>query len=583
MTMIHRLPLLAFVTLALLACGGGSSTADDVDVADDTLVDEWRDAPDAIDKDPGGPEADLPRPEIDDETGGEVTDPLVQTRIDKGKYWLANAEPWMAKDEFEAALDLMGPSADEGTAGWLDARYGAGLAHLVYGAEQFLMFIQMLPGQAFGFPPPPEGVLPVDLPQQTENDYLAGAVHTLLKELRAEFAEADGYFAGLNDTELAWTIEGVPVYAGVQPMFVFRGTHTRVDLQLIRAVTDTFLWTCDLLVAQDFHTDVMTVISFVIGADDIDVWLILNTLGYLLEQDARFFQLAEEDGRALADDGYARLKGVGTHLIAALDALEGVEPTEETVAYFDPDKVGTLLVKNRVDNTDPDEPVESPLAMVFTDPVRQAYQRVLEGLSTPGQLVTWDDSLAQLGTLVVAISKSGLLKLFAGDKLPIDLSALEIHQAIVVVKNLIPAPIALDWGTFHQHPVGLRALLPRLGYNADGASASSFLIEWECPDEVAANNGQAAGAAGFICTSTAALADAPHFVGTPFEIPADGVTSRLPYLVWDDPTIGGLLFVDPSLVDGAQNVEPGWAPADNFTLNLALRGMLNGIIDMFVD
>jgi len=576
-----RPSLLAFVVLGLLACGGGSSGADtfpttDTDVAApdaDTADLPAEDTPDAA-KDPGGPDDDTGT-----ETHADVVDPQVQGHLDKGKYWLANAEPWMAKDEFEAALGLLGDSADPAVPGYVDARYGAGLAHLVYGAEQFLMFIQMLPGQAFGFPPPAEGILP---PQQTENDYLAGALHTLFNELRAEFAEAHLAFSLMGDAPLAWTIEGVPVYAGVQPMFVFRGTHTRTDLELILAVNDTFLWICDLLVAQDFHTDVMTVISFVLGADNLDVWLILNTLGYLLDQDPRFLQLREEDGRALADDGYARLKGVGTHLIAALDQLDGLTPDESTVAYFDPDKADTLLVKNRVDDTDPDDPVEAPLSMTFPPSVRDAYQRVLDGLSTPGSLVPWDDTLSQLGTLVVAISKSGLLKLFAGDKLPIDLSALEINQAMVVVKNLVPAPVALDWGTFHQHPVGLRALLPKLGYSGGGASASSFLIEWECPDEVAANDGQAGGAAGFICTADATLADAPHFVGTPYEMPADGVTSRLPYLVWDDPTIGGLVFVDPSLVDGALNVEPGWAPADNFTLNLALRGMLDGIINMFV-
>jgi hypothetical protein len=340
---------------------------------------------------------------------------------------------------------------------------------------------------------------------------------------------------------------------------------------------------CDLLVAQDFHTDVMTVISFVTGADDLDVWLILNTLGYLLDQDPRFFQLREDDGLALADDGYLRLKGVGEHLLAAFERLDGATPTESTISFFDPDLAAdTLVLRNKVDHSKAAGPEEVPLTMTFTPKVRTTYENLLTAISTPGSLATWDDSLAQIATLVVGMSKTGLLQFLLGDLIPIDLSALEIHQAIVVVNNLVPAPIALDWGTFHQHPVGLRAVLPRIEYDPDGANPSNFQIEWECPDEIAANGGQAAGAAGFICTADALLVDAPHFVGTPFEIPADGVVSRLPYLVWDDPTLGGLLFVDPSLVDGALNIEPGFAPADNFTLNLALRGMLDGIIDMFV-
>lgn len=558
--------ILLALALAALSCGGGASSHDA--------------GPDATDADAAAPEADTlgkdgdePNPEPVDsvEPGPEVVDPAVQAALDEGKHWLANAEPWMAKDAFLRALAL--------APGNVDARFGAGLAQLVYGAEQFLTIFQMLTGQAFGFPPPPVGLLP----QQTENDYLAEALHTLLNELRAELAAAEDHFDALGDVELAWDIEGVPLYAGVRPILVFRGTYTRTDLELIRAVTDTFLWVCDLLVAQDFHTDVMTVISFITGADDLDVWLILNTLGYLLDQDPRFFQLREDDGLTLADDGYLRLKSVGEHLLAAFERMDGVAPTASTISYLDPDlPADTLVLRNRVDHSKAAGPEEVPLTMTFTPKVRTTYENLLGALSTPGSLATWDDSLAQIATLVVGMSKTGLLQFLLGDLLPIDLSALEIHQAIVLVNNLVPAPIALDWGTFHQHPVGLRAVLPRLEYDPDGANPSNFQIEWECPDEVAANGGQAAGAAGFICTADALLADAPHFVGTPFEIPADGVVSRLPYLVWDDPTIGGLLFVDPSLVDGAINLEPGFAPADNFTLNLALRGMLDGIIDMFV-
>lgn len=565
--------LVVLVALGALACGGGSSTVDATpDATPDAPADVTPsdvDAEDALDKDPGGPEADVPRPEIDD----EVTDPAVQAAIDQGKYWLSNAEPWMAREAFEQALALA-PSS-------VDARFGAGLAQLVYGAEQFLTIFQMLTGQAFGFPPPPVGILP--LPQQTENDYLAEALHTLLNELRAELASAEAHFDALGDLELAWDIDGVPLYAGVRPVMIFRGTYTRTDLELIRAVTDVFVWVCDLLVAQDFHTDVMTVISFVKDADDLDVWILLNTLGYLLDQDPRFFQLREDDGLALADDGYLRLKGVGQHLLAAFERLDSLEPTEQTISYVDPAKpADTLIIRNKVDHSKAAGPEEVPLTMTFTPKVRTTYENVLAAIEVPGSLATWDDTLAQIATLVVGLSKTGLLAFLLGDLIPIDLSSLEIHQAIVVVNNLVPAPIALDWGTFHQHPVGLRAVLPKIEYDPEGANPSNFLIEWECPDEVAANDGQAAGAAGFICTADAVLADAPHFVGTPYEIPADGVVSRLPYLVWDDPTIGGLLFVDPSLVDGAISVEPGFAPADNFTLNLALRGMLDGIIDMFV-
>ena len=146
-----------------------------------------------------------------------------------------------------------------------------------------------------------------------------------------------------------------------------------------------------------------------------------------------------------------------------------------------------------------------------------------------------------------------------------------------LLKNLLPSALALDWGTFHQHPVGLRALLPLIA----GVGEGEFLFEWECLGEIA-ELGQPGAAAGLVCTKPATLVDAPHFVGTPYEIAADGVPSRLPYLVWEDPTWGGLVFVDPTRVAGATDVDPGYAPADNRTLNLAVHALIGGILDMFL-
>ena len=576
---------LLLLSLAAAGCGEGSSSgSDDAADADTTEAVEGTDVPDAAA--PDGADKDVPPVDAPDavdvpaDVPPDTTplDPEVAALLDEGRYWLEHAEPYMALDAFELALALAPEQPD--------ALYGAGLSEAVFGAERFLTFLQMIPGQMFGFPPPPEDAGAF---WATENDWLADELVTILSHFRDNFVNAAARFDALGEAP-GWVFEmsSVPVYAGVKPILRFAGDHGPVDRHLVQAVNHTLIWIASVITAQDWHTDVMTVIAMATDLDDFDVWGILGLINYLIEEDARFFAIDEDHGRQHADEAYASLRGVGAHLLAALELAREQQPGEGFVTAYDPDETSdTLIIRDRVVLGGWDVAEEEAFTLVIPTAFQELMQATLDAMETPGARHPWaDGALVQIGGLLTGMGKSGLLDLFGiGELLPIDLAGLEMHQAHAVARSLLPAPLAVDWATFHADPVGLRDLLPRLAEleGADGASIPA--MEWECGAEVE-EHGQPQSAAGFLCSKGAALVDAPHFVGSAHEIPADGLTSRLPYLLWRDPTVGGLLSVDATQVDDAllpDGLEPGYAPATNWSLNLAVHQMLGKILDTFVD
>lgn len=611
--------LLLLVSVILLsACSSGSSGSDDETTGDATS----ETAPDGEDDgvDPGdivkdGEVGDLP--EIDDaDATADIDHEALAVLIDQGKYWLVNAEPYFALEAFESALELAPQDPD--------ALFGAALAQQVYGSERFLTYLQMVPGQIFGFPPPAEeqtGFLPTsiqaslkELPmgafsllsvldslpdgvstQLSENDFLAEQLRELLGYFHEDFAAVETYLNTLQalpadafDLEsFEWSIEGVPFYVAVRPLMRFSGTYRKADLLLMRVTNDTMLWVLDLFLGQDFRGDVMTVIAFArsFGGGGTEIWEILNLIGYLLSESPHFLDLHDVEGMAYADDAYGRMLSIGENLVAALTHLREVEDRPGGVTSLDDaGPADTIQIANRVLGGDTSNPEDVAFSMLFPASVQESYDEILEALGAPGAVMPFDEgAVVQLATLIIPFSKSGLLDVFLSDVLPIDISPLELNSAVVLFNNMLKSAMAFDWAGYHEQPVGLRFVLPLIGYDEDDPSAGSFLLEWECPEEVAASgSGQPEGAGGFLCTADAVFEDKAHFVGTPYEIPADGVASRLPYMVWEDPTWGGLLYVDPSLIPEAINTEPGYAPATNYSLNLALSGMIGPILDMFL-
>ena len=138
--------------------------------------------------------------------------------------------------------------------------------------------------------------------------------------------------------------------------------------------------------------------------------------------------------------------------------------------------------------------------------------------------------------------------------------------------GFFPDVLGFDWAGFHQVPSGLRVLLPLL---QDPVDDETWLLSWECPEDLL-HDGFPSGSGGLLCGDVE-LVDAPHFVGTPWEMDADGNVTKVPYLVWEDPTLGGFVYVDAAWKEDGG---PDWQIPDNQQLNAGLHLWLGPLLGL---
>ena len=546
--------LMTLATFTVVACGG-SKSSDPADLRTDVQDLATTDLPSTIDL-----AEDLSPPEV-------RRPPNIEELLDEGRYWLINAEPVFALSFFEAALELSPDNPD--------AIFGAGLSEYVRAAELFAMILT-LPTQ-FGAYGAGDGTAPLPEPE-SQNDYLAEQAHQIMLFLHEGFAAAEGHFQRLDDPDFSWTIEQVPIYVFTRPVINLKGTFDRADIYLLQSSNAFFLWFTALLAAQDFHTDLLTAVYGALSARDsgIDLLSLLDILSTLIASDDRFFQLHETDGEALFVDGQRHMREAGEFLLLGLLEQPDSETVGEQALFVSYEVHGPVLyVNERVDFA-----TEEPelLAITFEQELLDRTEDFIDRMETPGEFVPFSGSGAlQLGTVLGFAAKLDLLR-FMPVTIPIDLSNLEPGQIVALLTLFLSDAIALDFGSFFQHPTGLRTFLPRLLKVPNPAGPEDFLMEWECPDEIG-EGGTPAGTGAFLCSAEAELVDAPHFVGTSFEIPADGLASPMPYMVWDDPTWAGLLAVDELYLENGGDPASFVSP-DLLLTNLGVRLWIESLLGL---
>ncbi len=572
---------LGFLFLVGVGCGGGTAGAldarDAVEAAEDSAG-----AEDLAGLDPGPDAGDVVREEaVTDGSGADLggedvtvdpgTPPEVLDLIAEGKRWLRDGEPAFARKSFEAALDL----APDHT----DALFGLALSHLVYGSELAVMAVS-IGGQLSD---PEASAASTGTPPDTwsQNEYLAAELHYIFMNLRKHLAQGSDLLARIEGRPLAFEVEAVPVSLGIKPTVMFRGVFDAADVRLARAVADTATGVLNVLAGQDLSTDVLTIVGLVTdGFDDVDGRAIFAILAYLLNEDARFLTLHPEDGETLFEDARMRFGNAGRHLAAAVQALRVEGPSGEAVSWWEPgaDEGGTLHVCCRVRRAANGTAIEEEMTFGLTADILAAFQDASDSIRTPGHKVTLHGAvLPILATLVSVASQTGLLE-GAGISLPIDLGGFEVAGISALLGSLLPNVVAFDWGTFFEHPVGLRAWLPEVTHGGQGGLADTVIAEWECPGDLD-DNGFPSGTLGLVCAKGAILEDGPHFLGGPFEIEADGVASPVPVLAFADPTLNHLIHVDLDGVPGGADAK-SYEPADLRTLNAALARLLMGVLSL---
>ena len=573
------------IAMLVFGCGGGG--AGPADAARDATEagpevggsDAETIADDSAPSEPAGSDF----ADVESEDGASDTGPSeeVLDRIAEGKRWLRDGEPGLARHAFEQAMAL--------APDYPDAVFGLALSHLVYGAELAVMAVSIGGQLADPGAAPQWGLdglryvpLSTGTPPDTwsQNEYLAAELHYIFMNLREHFATGSDLLAQLQGRPLAFDVEAVPVSLGIKPTVIYRGVFDAADVWLMRAVADTAAGVLDTLAGQDLSTDVLTIVGLVkSGFSDVDARAIFAILAYLLNEDSRFLTLHPQDGAMLFEDARRRFEAAGQHLSRAIEALASEGASGEGVSYFEPGEGGggVLHVCCRIVRGSDGSAHEEEMTFGLTEEILDGFRSASESIGNPGRKVTLHGAvLPILATMVSVMTQTGFLE-GVGAKLPIDLSGFEIAGISGLLASLLPNVVAFDWGAFFAHPTGLRAWMPVVTHSGQGGLSDTVLAEWECPDDLV--NGFPSGLLGLVCGKSAALQDQPHFVGTTYEIAADGFASPVPVFAWDDPMLNHLLFVD---LDAAymQADASTYEPATLRSLNAALARILGGLLPL---
>ena len=504
------------------------------------------------------PDASPPAPDAMPDAAAPIDD--FEALIRLGKQHLADARAHDALRAFEQALASRPDHPS--------ALFGAAIAGAIDAVELSSMILS-LTGQLGNF-------------LITRNEYLAELIHHELMGLRAEFLLALDRAERLEADEVDFEVEAAWVYFGLEPMLVYRGVFDGGDLHLLRATVSFVLALDDLVAAQDLRTDLLGVVSTLRGGfGGIDFPAIGNIVALLLYIEGEdFLSLHPVDGAPLFETGRAHLAAVGRELNLAVDWMSA-HAGEDSRAQVSALTLGgdgapsALFVHSLVQQDADGERVETPLIVELNAELLGVFAQVSASFDQPGARVEFKTHvLPILTTVIYAAAQLGLLDSLLGG-LPFDLTGLGQGPLEALLSALLPLPVALDLGTFYSHPVGMRPLFPL----PDPERPDQLWAEWECPEDLDAE-GYPSGPARLLCSDEAALIDGPRFVGSDDALEPDGITSRSPYLLWEDPTFNGLLWVDLSDRDVPGWEAPGYRLADNHSLNAALVSSLGPILEL---
>ena len=571
----------ALAALLLAACPDDTKKAPAADVVPDAVADVPADAGDVAPLDDvetsvdteAPPDADAladPGP-LDGDDAEDVADAPdappaeVVERVAECRQWLGKAQPYWALAEAEAALEVAPDDPDAlfcaALAGVIDrAEFGLGLMTLLDMAATYSL-----------------------VEEPSYGDALAEQMHDAFTYLHTGFATAKTRLDALVDADLAFDLDGAWLYFASRPVLVWRGRFDHGDVMLMRVVLSFVTGFLDIIRGQDFRTDSATLIALFRNnlTGGFDMGTLMDALAYLLAVDDRFLTLHPDDGPAAFQEGRDALADLGAGLREALAAVadtpSGGAPQVSTAEKL-MDGTWVLHVQGRAVRDDETLEVdEQEIRLELAPEILAGLDAVSASVAEPGKVVPFSEGMQpMLGLVLSTMLELGLLGdlEIAGIALPMDtFTAADLSQ---LLGGFIGAVSGQDFGSFYANPVGLRFLFPVMTAG-DSLGSNHFLVEWECPGDIG-DTGLPSGWQGLLCGADAELVDAPHFVGTPWEIPADGYLSTMPYFAWEDPTLNGLMHADLSTVLEGQ--PEGFQPTEATTINIVVAELLGPILKL---
>ena len=497
---------------------------------------------------PDGSDVDEP-PDASGDARAEVTEPscpAIAPTLAEARRWLEASQPFQALELYREAEAACPDS--------VEARFGAALSQLVDITELTFSFVSLV-GAAGG--------------KESQDDYLAALIHDdvfvqIAARIRGALDRLDALAA--EDAPVEFSVERLAVYNVTQPFLVYSGRFDRGDVHLMRCVAQVALFIVDVLRTQDMRAPILDLVMQIRHNGFDGVQSVLEAIGGLLASSPVTFGVHPDDGVDAYQEAGALLAGLADSFDDAMAWLLAEDRQDGTQVSMLRDGSGLgLLVVHAGAAVEEETGAIGTREIVFPLPpeLPVALRAIADSVAQPGAFVAWKDGprwlLAAMATVVLKLELVGELS-FGGFTIPTD--TLTIAIAANLLDQMVPLPIACDFGALFQTPAGLRAFLP-----APTPEGDSVLLEWECPSELA-DDGLPDGSGKFLCAAADEADDAPHFVGTPYETTSDGIASVFPYLGFSDPTWNGLVHVDLLAVGLAD--EPGYAPADQTSLNAAL-------------
>ncbi|RJO65821.1 MAG: hypothetical protein C4523_15275 [Myxococcales bacterium] len=549
--------VLLFAGAAFAGCGGGGD-----------------DEPAPTDGDTDG---DLPQEDGDEESGdGDVEEepPGVNENVEAGMMWLEKGEATFANASFKLAFE---EDPDDP-----QARFGYAFTESLVSFEILGMLITTVssvtgssdwpqPEEARTMsvdPPPPDGY-------ESWDDWLDKEIYFAFDLINSRFKHSVELYGPLKEEGgLSMRFEKLPIYIGLFEPTYIRGEIDDADVFMFDAMSRTFAALFQMVLSHHLKSDLATIISRYQGGtlgDTQDTGNLGGVMTYLLNYEPKFLDF-RDNGRALVSESSEYLFGA---LQDILDAAVAAEAEQEE----DSDQSDEFFVVEK-------ERDESDLVMQvwITDVNGPGEKLQAVTLITPTELVavsTWKNQLenggpaAPMDEVVMPILASmaimpiafGLLDAFGFD-LGLDPQIITPSLLATLVTSFVDLDlIAIDLHAYLQDPKPLREMLPVWSTDKPGFE-NTMMMEWECaPEEMVDGHP----IEGFSCKTEETMVDAPHFVGTAYEIAADGKTFTSPYTAYQDPTFGGILYVNvPKLEAQGYPASPEWRAADQFLINLLM-------------
>ena len=536
-------------------------------------------------------------------TCAQQTDPAkmkIQQLLSEGKTALGLADYDGAIKSFQMVLDQYDPENP-------DAMYGVAIGgtikQLAGMGDQFKSIIDMVFQMLPTLTTAPQ--TPMKLTPQASSSGVNAIMESVVNDAFLDAIDAIfPYWDKLKQhPEFSMTIDKLPAQIGVAPYLVYKvdlgGVH---DIGTVYFLSGLARLAKSLMyIVYSMNFDITTSLPGLVQqflpilqgkqALTVDRDFILGLLAYIIDSSPNFMTLEPNMGKQRLSDAADLLALAIQDLLSCVDSISAEKGDQSThlVGYKSDGNKSYMTFHLKDESGNAEEiPIE------FSDQIKTSLNNLISSIQATGGGVraSWAQDLAPfVGLIVQAALQSGMLDPVLAFAMPMlqtyigsDTVAM-INQLMGTVKSLaksgvisgaittvIPDAIQFDLGKFMHAPPQqyLRLILPAtVKDNSVNPPTYKLLAEYECDDSTLAANS-------LWCPYPWGITSTAHFIGTAYEIKDDEVKNTLPYLSSQDPSLGGLIYLNLSSLDSSFANE--WKQPTSFEFNYFLAKVVGGLL-----